>query len=419
MTAETADMPASPATPLVACHDCGTLHRLGPMRGGEGAYCRRCGASLAVAHDNSIESALALNIAAGALFITANTLPFMTFELEGRELTTRLWEGAVALTHAGMWPLGLLVMMVGTVVPGVKIAIATVVLGALRLGMRGRWLATGLRWMVILRPWSMIEVFLLGVIVGYVKLIELARLELHAGLWSLAMLIPLLAAAEFVFNRQEAWDMLEPQRRDGASPRHLVACHDCGQLNDDRTAHGQCSRCGSALHRRKNDAMAGTLALVIAAIILYVPANLLPVMRVVSFGQSEPDTIMSGVFTLLEHGMVPVALLVLFASILVPVLKLAVLTYLLITVRFGGRRSARDRTKLYRIIEVIGPWSMVDVFMIALLAALVDLGQIATIEPGPGALAFASVVILTMFAAMRFDPRLIWDAEDLGENDRV
>ena len=103
----------------------------------------------------------------------------------------------------------------------------------------------------------------------------------------------------------------------------------------------------------------------------------------------------------------------------VPVLKLAVLTYLLITVRFGGRRSARDRTKLYRIIEVIGPWSMVDVFMIALLAALVDLGQIATIEPGPGALAFASVVILTMFAAMRFDPRLIWDAEDLGENDRV
>ncbi|MCB2010643.1 MAG: paraquat-inducible protein A, partial [Geminicoccaceae bacterium] len=100
-------------------------------------------------------------------------------------------------------------------------------------------------------------------------------------------------------------------------------------------------------------------------------------------------------------------------------LKLATLAYLLVSVQFGARRSTRDRTKLYRIIEVIGPWSMVDVFMIAILAALVDLGQIATIEPGPGALAFASVVILTMFAAMRFDPRLMWDAEDLGENDRV
>lgn len=415
--------PEAASSPLVACHDCGSLHRLGVIRAGEAAVCRRCGSSLAVAHHNSIERSLALHIAAAALFITANTLPFMTFELEGRQLTTRLWEGAVALTNAGMWPLGFLVMMVGTIVPGLKIAIATAVLGALRFGHRGRWIATGLRWMMILRPWSMIEVFLLGVIVGYVKLIELARLELHAGLWSLALLIPVLTAAEFILNRHEAWNMLQPQRRagngNGVDAGRLVACHDCGQLNEDTTGHGACSRCGSALHRRKADSIASTWALVVAAVVLYIPANVFPVMRVVSFGSGEPDTILSGVITLVEHGMVPIALLVLFASILVPVLKLATLAYLLVSVQFGARRSTRDRTKLYRIIEVIGPWSMVDVFMIAILAALVDLGQIATIEPGPGALAFASVVILTMFAAMRFDPRLMWDAEDLGENDRV
>jgi len=144
--------------------------------------------------------------------------------------------------------------------------------------------------------------------------------------------------------------------------------------------------------------------------ILYIPANLLPVMTVVMSGKGAPDTIMSGVIELIEGGMWPLAAVVFFASITVPVLKLLALTYLLISVQRKSRWRPRERTVLYRITEGIGRWSMIDVFVISILVALVKLGALATIEAGAGALAFCGVVVFTMFAAMSFDPRLIWDA---------
>jgi len=133
-------------------------------------------------------------------------------------------------------------------------------------------------------------------------------------------------------------------------------------------------------------------------------------MTVISYGEGAPDTIMSGVKHLIEAEMYPIALLVFFASIIVPMAKLITVTCLLISVQKKSRWRPKDRTVLYRVTEGIGRWSMLDIFMIAILAALVKLGSIATIEPGAGAISFAAVVIITMFAAMSFDPRLIWDA---------
>lgn len=174
-------------------------------------------------------------------------------------------------------------------------------------------------------------------------------------------------------------------------------------------AHAHCPRCGSALHLRKPQSLARTWALMLTAYILYIPANMLPVMSVVMSGRGEPDTILSGVKALIEGGMWPLAAVVFFASIAVPVLKLLMLTYLLISVQRKSRRRLRERTVLYRITEGVGRWSMIDVFVISILVALVKLGTLATIEAGAGALAFCGVVIFTMFAAMSFDPRLIWD----------
>jgi paraquat-inducible protein A len=136
------------------------------------------------------------------------------------------------------------------------------------------------------------------------------------------------------------------------------------------------------------------------------------VMTVISFGKGEPDTILSGVKALIEVGMWPVALLVFFASITVPVLKLIGLIYLLVSVQLRSTWRPRDRTAMFRVIEVVGRWSMVDIFMLSILVALVNLGSIAQIEPGAGAIAFAGVVILTMLASMSFDPRLIWDVQE-------
>jgi paraquat-inducible protein A len=198
-----------------------------------------------------------------------------------------------------------------------------------------------------------------------------------------------------------------------AARASLISCHACHQLSriPAGVTHGDalCSRCEAHLHLRKPDSISRTWALLIAAYILYIPANLLPVMTVISFGKGEPDTILSGVKELIHAGMLPIALLVFFASITVPVLKLLALTYLLLSVQYKSQGRPRERTKLYRMTEVVGRWSMIDIFMISILIALVKLDAVATIEPGPGAISFAAVVILTMFAAMSFDPRLIWD----------
>jgi paraquat-inducible protein A len=143
---------------------------------------------------------------------------------------------------------------------------------------------------------------------------------------------------------------------------------------------------------------------------LYIPANVYPVMTVISFGKGDPDTIWSGVQSLLASGMWPLAVLVFFASIIVPIIKLVGLTFLLVSVHYHWHWRPKQRTMLYRITEAVGRWSMIDIFMISILVALVRLEAIATIEPGAGATSFAAVVVLTMFAAMSFDPRLIWDA---------
>ncbi len=199
-------------------------------------------------------------------------------------------------------------------------------------------------------------------------------------------------------------------RANTAARKGLLLCHTCHLLSRATAPHPCCPRCGARLHTRKPDSLTRTWALTLTAYILYIPANLLPVMTVTMSGRGEPDTILSGVKALVVGGMWPLALLVFFASITVPVLKLLVLTYLLLSVQFKSKWRPKERTALYRVTESIGRWSMIDIFVIAILVALVKLGALATIEAGAGAVAFGGVVVTTMFAAMSFDPRLIWDA---------
>lgn len=189
-------------------------------------------------------------------------------------------------------------------------------------------------------------------------------------------------------------------------------CEDCQLLSHlpERAAHGAlCPRCGAPLHRRKERSLERTWAFLIAAAICYLPANLFPVMTVRSLGNAESDTIMGGIVYMLEHGMWPLALVIFIASFFVPLAKLVTLTGLLLSVHRGSRWRPLDRTRLYRITVAVGRWSMVDIFVVTILVALVHLGALATIEAELGAVFFGSVVVLTMLAAESFDPRLIWD----------
>ena len=174
----------------------------------------------------------------------------------------------------------------------------------------------------------------------------------------------------------------------------------------------KCSRCGAILHSRKPNSIARTWALILAAAIFYVPANVLPITTVISFGKAQSDTIMSGVIYFIATGLWPIALVIFVASVFVPLVKLTILTFLLISVQRESTWRQKDRTRLYRITEIVGRWSMVDVYVVTILVALVNLGSIATIQAGPGAVFFAAVVVITMFAAMSFDPRLIWDVKE-------
>jgi paraquat-inducible protein A len=199
----------------------------------------------------------------------------------------------------------------------------------------------------------------------------------------------------------------------------LVGCHACTAVSrlGAPGAHQHCPRCGATLHARKPDSLARTWALLIASAILYVPAMAYPITIAETFGQTSKDTILSGVEYLYTSGQAPIAILVFVASIAVPLLKLIVLASLLISVQCGSRWRPKDRTVLYRLTEWIGRWSMLDIFVVMLLVALVQIGSLATFYPGPGAAAFATVVVLTMLAAMSFDPRLIWDRMELPAKD--
>jgi len=196
----------------------------------------------------------------------------------------------------------------------------------------------------------------------------------------------------------------------------LVSCHSCHLLSrapspkDTRAA--LCPRCGASLHQRKPNSIARTWALVLAALIFYIPANVLPITMTTSMGKVHADTIMSGVIYFMVSGSWPIALVIFIASIFVPLLKILVLSYLLISVQRKSDWRLHDRTRLYRITEVVGRWSMLDIFVITILVALVKLGSLAAIEAGPAAVFFAAVVVMTMFAAMSFDPRLIWDERE-------
>ena len=191
----------------------------------------------------------------------------------------------------------------------------------------------------------------------------------------------------------------------------LLSCRACSLVSRAvKNAQAMsCPRCGAHLHFRKPHSISRTWAFLIAAYILYIPANMLPIMDTNSLFDTQQDTILSGVIFLWESGSWPTALLVFFASIVVPLLKIIALTILVVSVQWRSIWRPLARARLYRVVGFFGRWSMLDIYVVAILVALVQIQSLAVVHAGPGAMAFGAVVILTMFAASNFDPRLIWD----------
>jgi paraquat-inducible protein A len=198
----------------------------------------------------------------------------------------------------------------------------------------------------------------------------------------------------------------------------LVACKICGvvqlvgPLPPGTVA--ECVRCGAVLTRPKANSLGRTAAFSLAALIFYAPANIYPILQMDLYGAHSENTVVDGAVSLFQRGQVLVAAIVFLASVLIPFLKLLGLFYLVATTKLRSRRRRRERTWIYRALDAIGPWAMLDVFLLAILVSLVKLGELATVAPGRGLLPFTAVVVLTILATISFDPALIWDAPDPG-----
>ncbi len=400
-----------PDATMRECPECGLFQAVPAMRPGQIAECTRCGALLRRRRRDALGTTLAFSVTGLVLFALAATGPLLGLRVAGQQRDTTLIALPGAFESQGVWELAVVVLAFTLLAPLLKLGLTAGVLIGLRADTAPSTLAAMERWRKRLTPWAMIEVFLLGTFVAYTRLAALAEVQVGIALYVLGALMLTVVATDAWLDEHALWEAIGRRRRTPAPMGNgpLIGCDSCGRVGRGRPGD-PCRRCNAPLRVRKPDSIARSWALLIAAAVFYVPANLYPILTLIRFGRGQPSTILGGVRELVEYRMWPLALLVFGASILVPVLKLLSLSVLLVSTQRHAAGRLRDRTRLYRIVDAVGRWSMIDVFMLSVLVELVRMGLLASVIPGVGAVCFAAVVILTMLAAFSFDPRLMWDA---------
>ena len=422
---------------IAACPDCDLLQSIPVLPSGRMAHCLRCGHTMAASKSDSLNRTLAFTVAAAIVLIIANITPLMGLSAVGRHSSTTILGGVLKMWQQGQEITAALVAFCTVVAPTLHIVFMLTVLIAVRTSPIPAWVGALLRASEFSKPWVMVEVMMLGILVALVKIADLATVIPGIGMFAVFALIILMAAMTVSFDPREIWTQIRwvdgktPPAAETANPdrqatvskdapgvmtgikQGLVSCEACGLLARPANVDdpGCCPRCGKALVLRRHDAIQRTWALLIAAAICYIPANLLPVMNTTTRTYAEKDTIMNGVILLYTSGSWPLALIVLVASVIIPLAKIITLAYLLITVQFRKAGNRHERVRLYRLVEIIGRWSMLDIFVVTFVVALVQLQPLMSVEPDAGVFFFAAVVVLTMLAAKHFDPRLIWDSD--------
>ena len=371
------------------------------------AMCRRCDSTLAGPATGRVESPLALAGGALLLLLAAIAWPLMTVSSLGAARQSWLHTCVSALWDQGFFSLASLVATFTVALPCVYLLMLIWVLLALRFDFGGP-LGSLFRWVQHLRPWMMIEVYLVGCFVAYSRIKVVATIEIGVGGWCLlgASLLFLLTLTQL--DARTVWESLPVDAAIGKG-NETIACTVCDLIVTGAADGGHCPRCAATLHVRKPDAIRRTTALVITGFLLYVPANVIPVLTTVRLGRSDENTILSGVLELVHNDLWPLAIIVFSASIILPLLKLCGLSWMLIATHLRSRRLLVGRTRFYRMIDLVGRWSNIDVFAVSVLIAALRFGALTEVHAGTGLVAFAAVVIITMVATSVFDTRLMWD----------
>jgi paraquat-inducible protein A len=397
------------------CPNCGLISALPKMRPELTADCPRCHHVLWRMRGCNFELPLACALAGALFFFYAVIAPFLEISSYGQFQLARIETGPYQLAEQGFGTVGLLVLGVSVILPGAKLLIILVTLTGLETHLLPRALLKDIfRWYEPIKPWAMVDVYLLGFLVAYTRLAVIATVHLDTAVFALIGLVVSTAAANAFLDTEAVWRALDsgvpppdcaPKQADQCL---LIGCPSCGIVNHAMPGDS-CRRCDAMLEPRKPASFARSWAFIAAAAVLYVPANIYPVMTISSFVETQQFTIMGGIFELFQRGLWPLGVLVFFASILIPVVKLLTLAIMLIETHLQSEQHLIGRTMSFRFVDFIGRWSMIDVFMISILVALVRFGKFSSVQAELGAPCFAAVVVLTMFAVNAFDPRLMWD----------
>lgn len=371
------------------CHECGLELVIPPLNEQQKAVCPRCQYVLTTKHKNATERTLIFSITAALFLIFSLFFEFLTFKSTGIEREISLITSVKVLFEYNYALLAVIEVLTIFIIPSL-ILLSLIYLSSFRLNnyppLYGEKI---LCWLDKLLPWNMVEIFLIGVLVSLVKIVALADIDLGLAFYSFILFSLFMLAALLHFDQREFVIWLKSKKSPVSSK---------GIIRSELTSH----------QSNKNTSVQRTWALLITSMVLYIPANLFPIMNTRLFGQEDPSTIIGGVILLWQHGSYPIAIIIFIASIMVPMSKIVVLVWLNYSVQKNSNIMIKERIKLYRMAEFVGRWSMVDVFVVIIIVSIVQLGDTMVVLPGYATTAFSGVVVLTMLAAMSFDSKLIY-----------
>ena len=375
----------------IQCHDCALDVKLPILKENQKALCPRCGFTLSTIHRNANERIIAFAISALVFLMASLPFKFLSFSRNGLENNFDVVSSFFVLIDNNYHVLALIQLLTIFAIPSIVLLSVIYLLIPMNRGLypkQGRWV---LDMVFKLLPWSMVEIFLIGALVSLIKIISMADIELGLSFYAFILFALSMTLVVLHMDKRQLYQLLA----------------DIEQAHNIEIQHSQhkVAQENPATH---SQSVQKTWALLITAVILYIPANTFPIMTTSLFGQDDPSTIIGGVILLWQLGSYPIAVIIFIASVIVPVAKILVLAWLNYSVQKQSDRLSLERVKWYRMAEFVGRWSMIDVFVVIVLASLIQLGPTMSITPGAATLAFSSVVIVTMLAAMSFEPQLIW-----------
>ncbi|BCS97212.1 paraquat-inducible protein A [Desulfoluna limicola] len=375
---------------------------------------------------------LAYAFTALLFYFPAVFMPLMTLTVLGIEGSGSIADNGILLYQQGYIGVAAMVFLTAVLLTFLNPTLLFTLALLVRLKKAPRMQSWILRTFQHLEEWAMAEVYLIGVLVTLIKVHSMTTIEYNLGFFCFVVMVIMNICALSALDKARFWSLIEAQRGptrqhgvrnsptmpDTAMEAGLMRCHDCGLLTRGTELSGgaahECPRCEATLHYRKPGSIGCTWALVITSAVLMIPANLLPIMRVDYLGSSQYSTIMDGIIYFIHSGEYGIAVVIFTASVLVPVYKIIGLALSLLTVQLKWNTRLRQKTMMFRFIEFIGRWSMLDIFVIALMTVLVNFGGFTSTHAAEGAPFFTGVVACTMLAAITFDARLIWDNSQPG-----